>query len=146
MSVTPMTWFVAVGGLVLICLLGGVQLFAFLRPRDRWTIENVYGGDPADTDPVAYFAFNRGWAVADTFFLAPLQIGASIGMLAGQRWGFVIALIASVPFWYTAILFYIWDRDLGFRKPTAGYWVITWGMWPVFGVIESAYCVVRLLE
>ena len=145
MSVTPMTWFVAVGGLVLICLLGAVQLIAVLRPRDRWTIENVYGGDPADTDPVAYFAFNRGLAVADTFFWAPLQIGASVGMIAGQRWGFVLALIASVPFWYTAVTLYIWDHDLGFRKRTATYW-ITWGIWPVFGVIESVYCVVRLLE
>jgi hypothetical protein len=76
----------------------------------------------------------------------PLQIGGSIGMLAGERWGFLLALMASVPFWYTAVAFYIWDRDLGFRKRTASYWVITWGMWPVFGVIESVYCLVRLLE
>jgi len=145
MSVTPMTWFVAVGGLVMISLLGGLQLIAFIRPRDRWTIENVYGGDPADTDPVAYFAFNRGMATADVFFWAPIQIGASIGMLAGQRWGFVLALMASVPFCYTAITLYTWDRELGFRKPTVSYWVI-WGMWPVFGVVESLYCLVRLLE
>jgi hypothetical protein len=145
MSVTPMTWIVAIGGLILIGLLGGLQLVAFFRPRDRWTIENVYGGDPSETDPVAYFAFNRGFAVADPFTLAPLQIGGSIGMLAGERWGFLLALVASVPFWYTAISFYFWDRDLGFRQPTAAYWIVTWAIWPTFGVIEGVYCFVRLL-
>ena len=54
--------------------------------------------------------------------------------------------MASVPFWYTSVFFYIWDRDLGFRSNTFGYWFLTWGMWPVFGVAESVYCFVRLLE
>ena len=145
MSVTPMTWFVAVGGLVLICLLGALQLIAFLRPREQWTIDNVYGGDPSDTDPVAYFAFNRAWAVADTFLWAPLQIGGSIGMLAGERWGFLLALMASVPFWYTAVPMFLWDRDMGFRQNTIMYWVVVWGMFPAFGILSGIYCFVRLL-
>ena len=37
-------------------------------------------------------------------------------MMLGQRWGFLLALAASVPFWYTAVFFYFWDRDLGFRE------------------------------
>jgi hypothetical protein len=66
-------------------------------------------------------------------------------MLLGYRWGFLLALAASVPFWYTAIPLFIWDRDLGYRKNTFTYWV-TWGMFPVFGILESVYCFVRLLE
>ena len=80
----------------------------------------VYGGSPDATDPAAYFAFNQGQAWADPFFWAPLQIAGSIGMLLGQQWGFLLALTASAPFWYSAILIFIWDRDLGFRAPARG--------------------------
>ena len=146
MEVTAATWIVALAGLVLITLLGSLQVVALIRPRAQWTIDNVYGGSPDDTDPVAYFAFNRATAWADPFLLVPLQVGASIGMLLGERWGFLLGLPASVPFWYTAVFFYFWDRDLGIRRNSFGYWVITWGMWPVFGVIEGVYCFVRLLD
>lgn len=146
MEVTSWTWSVAIAGLVLMTLLGGLQLVAVLRPRSDWTVDNVYGGTPEATDPKAYFAFNQGWAWADAFFWAPLQIAASIGMLLGERWGFLMALAASVPFWYTSIAIFIWDRDLGFRKNTFSYWVIVWGMWPAFGVVEGLYAFVRLLE
>ena len=110
MEVTAATWFVAIAGLVLIVLLGGLQLVAVFRPRSAWTIENVYGGSPETTDPTAYFAFNQGYAWVDAIFWAPLQIAGSIGMLLGYRWGFLLALVASVPFWYTAIPVFIWDR------------------------------------
>ncbi|MGI9647599.1 MAG: hypothetical protein ACR2OI_03680 [Acidimicrobiia bacterium] len=146
MEVTLATWVVAIAGLVLIGLLGALELVAVIRPRAAWTIDNVYGGDPDSTDPRAYFAFNQGLAWADPFFWAPLQIAGSIGMMMGERWGFLLALAASVPFWYTAIVIYIWDRDLGFRENTFMYWVIIWGMWPVFGVIEGVYTFTRLLD
>ena len=146
MEVTAITWIVAIAGLGLIGLLAALQLVAVIDPRGEWTIENVYGGDPGATDPKAYFAFNQGYAWADGFFWAPLQIAGSVGMLLGQRWGFLLALVASVPFWYTAITTFIWDRDLGFRQNTFTYWAVIWGMWPVFGVLEGIYSFVRLLE
>jgi len=145
-EVTALTWIVAIVGLVLIGLLAALQLVAVVRPRSEWTIKNVYGGSPEATDPKAYYAFNQGYAWADPFFWAPLQIAGSIGMLLGQRWGFLLALAASVPFWYTAIPIFIWDRDLGFRLNTFTYWVFVWGMFPIFGVLEGVYCFVRLLE
>lgn len=145
MEVTVATWIVAVTGLALVVLLAGLQLVAVVRPRGEWTIRNVYGGTPESTDPVAYFAFNQASAWADPFLLAPQQIGGSVGMLLGERWGFLLALVASVPFWYSAVFFYLWDRDLRIRRPTFEYWVITWGMWPAFGLLEGAYCFVRLL-
>ena len=146
MEVTAATWVIALIGLALISLLGALQVVALLRPREQWTIDNVYGGSPDNTDPKAYFAFNQASDWADPFLLAPLQIVGSIGMLAGERWGFLLALMASVPLWYTAVYFYLWDRDLGYRQPTFTYWVITWAMWPVFGVVEGIYCFVRLVE
>ena len=145
MEVTAATRAVAIAGLLLIGLLGALQLVAVLRPRSRWTIENVYGGSPDATDPAAYFAFNQGWAWADAVFWAPLQVAGSVGMLLGARWGFLVALVASVPFWYSAIPIFFWDRALGIRKPTIGYWVFTWGMFPVFGVVEGVYCLIRLV-
>ncbi len=145
MEVTTLTWVIALAGLVLIVLLAALQLVAVVRPRARWTIDNVYGSDPSATDPTAYFAFNQGLAWADAFFWAPIQIAGSIGMLVGERWGFLLALMASVPFWYTAIPLFHWDRALQFRKPTAAYWM-TWGIWPVFGVLEGVYCFTRLLD
>lgn len=129
MEVTFLTWVVALTGLVLIVLLGSLQVVAAIRPRAEWTIKNVYGGSPDATDPTAYFAYNQGYAWADPFFWAPLQLAGSIGMLLGQRWGFLLALVASVPFWYTAITIFIWDRDLGFRQNTVTYWAIIWGIW-----------------
>lgn len=146
MDVTALTWIVAVAGFVLIGVLGGVQVVAVVRPRSAWTIENVYGGDPSATDPTAYFAFNQGYAWADPFFWAPLQIAGSVGMVLGQRWGFLLAMVASVPFWYSAIPIFIWDRDLGFRRKTFTYWVLIWGIWPVFGVLEGIYCFARLVS
>ena len=65
-------------GLILMGLLTAVQLVAVIKPRGEWTIETVYGGDPSSTDPKAYFAFNQGYAWADTFFWAPIQIAGSI--------------------------------------------------------------------
>jgi formate-dependent nitrite reductase membrane component NrfD len=146
MEVTALTWVVAVAGLAIMLLLGGLQLVAVLRPRSQWTIDNVYGGSPESTDPRAYFAFHQGYAWADAVFWAPLQIAASIGMLLGHRWGFLLALVSSVPFWYTAIPIFIWDRDLGFRENTVMYWVVIWGMFPAYGVFAGIYCFVRLLD
>lgn len=146
MEVTLLTWIVGVGGLLLMGLLAAAQLVAVINPRGEWTIENVYGGDPSKTDPKAYFAFNQGYAWADTVFWAPIQIAGSVGMLLGLRWGFLLALIGSVPFWYSAIPIFIWDRDMGFRKNTVTYWVFVWGMFPAFGVLEMVYCVVRLMD
>ena len=145
-DVTVWTWAVAIAGLGIMGLLGSMELVALVRPNSAWTIENVYGGDPDATDPKAYFAFNQGFALADVVVWAPLQVAGSIGMLLGERWGFLLALMASVPFWYTAILIFVWDRDLGFRRNTFTYWVIVWGMFPAFGVFESVYCLNRLLE
>lgn len=144
MDVTAMTWIVAIGGLALIGVLGVLQLVAVLRPRAAWTVENVYGGEPDATDATAYFAFNQGFAWADMAW-APLQIAGSIGMLLGREWGFLLALVASVPYWYTAISFFIWDRDLGFRRNTVYYWVVIWGMFPAFGLISGVYCFARLV-
>ena len=145
MDVTLWTWVVAGLGLLIMALLAGAQAIAVVRPRSEWTIQNVYGGSPSATDPVAYFAFNQGFAWADVVFWAPLQVAGSIGMLMGQRWGFLLALIASVPFWYTSIPMFIWDRDLGFRQPTVYYWVVVWGIFPTFGIVEGLYCFLRLL-
>ncbi len=145
MDVTAATWVIALTGLVLIVFLAALQLVAVVRPRGAWTIENVYGGSPDETDPRAYFAFNQASAWADPFLWAPLQIAGSIGVLLGERWGFLLALMASVPFWYTAVFFFIWDRDLGFRENTVSYWVVVWGMWPAYGIVEGLYCFVRLL-
>lgn len=145
MEVTTVTWGIAIVGLLLMGTLMLLQSIALLRPHSRWTIKNVYGGDPDATDPKAFFAFYRGFALADVLFWGPLQIAGSVGVLMGERWGFLLALIAAVPFWYTAIQFYIWDRDLGFRQNTFSYWFFVWGMFPLFGVIEMVYCFVRLL-
>ena len=145
MDVTPLTWIIALTGLALSALLGTLQTIALVRPRAQWTIDNIYGGSPDDTDPKAFFAFNQGAARADPIFWLPLQVAGSLGMLAGAKWGFLLALIASVPFWYSAIWIYVWDRDMGVRQPTFTYWVIIWGIWPAFGVIEGVYCVLRLL-
>lgn len=107
MEVTILTWTVAITGLLLIGLLSALQLVAVVTPRGRWTIENVYRGNPDATDPNAYFAFNQGQAWADSVFWAPLQIAGSVGMVLGQRWGFLLALAASVPCWYSAVSIFI---------------------------------------
>jgi hypothetical protein len=146
MEVTVGTWVVAVVGLLLMGVLMTLQAVAVVRPRGSWTIENVYGGDPSTTDPRAFFAFNQGYAWADTFLWGPVQILASIGMLLGEQWGFLLGLLASVPYVYSAVNIYIWDRDMGFRKDSWTYWVIIWGMFPAFGVLLGAYCFVRLLS
>lgn len=146
MDVTMVTWVISVVGLLLILLLGALQSVAVLRPRTEWTITNVYGGSPDETDATAYFAFNQGFAWADVLLWAPLQIAASIGMMLGDRWGFLLALAASIVFVYTAIPYFVWDRDLGFRKPTVNYWVVVWGMWPLFGIVQGIYSFVRLLD
>ncbi|NNE94657.1 MAG: hypothetical protein HKN24_01360 [Acidimicrobiales bacterium] len=143
MDVSAMTWIVALLGLAVIILLGVLQAVAVVRPRDQWTIDNVYGSDPSATDPKAYFAFNQGLAWADAFFWVPLQIAGSAGMLLGERWGFLLALAASVPFVYSAFPLFIWDRDLGYRK---NYWVITWGIFPAYGLLEGIYAFARLLS
>jgi len=67
-------------------------------------------------------------------------------MLMGHRWGFLLGLIGSVPFWYTGITIFIWDRDMGFRKNTFTYWVVVWGLFPMYGVLEMVYCFWRMLE
>ena len=145
MEVTLATWVVAITGLVLIGLLGALQLAAVLRPRADWTVRTVYGGDPDSTDRTAYFAFNQGFAWADVLVWAPLQIAGSIGMLLGREWGFLLALAASLPYVYTAIPMFVWDRDLGFRGTGFSYWVVIWGMWPAFGALQGVYVLVRLL-
>ena len=145
MEVTLFTWIVGLLGLVVMGLLVVVQCIAVVKPRGAWTVENVYGGTPDTTDPKAYFAFNQGYAWADTVFWGPIQFAGSIGMLLGHRWGFVIALVGAVPFWYSSIPIFIWDKEMGYRENTLTYWVFIWGMWPAFGVLEMLYCGARLM-
>jgi hypothetical protein len=145
MEVTQMTWAISLTGLFLIIFLMTVQLVAVFRPRGDWTVKYVYGGDPNSTDPKAYFAFNRGYAWGDSFFWGPIQIMGSVGMLLGEKWGYLLALIGATMFWYSSINIFIWDRDMGFRKNTIIYWVFVWGMWPAFGLLETLYCFRRLI-
>ena len=144
MQVTATTWVVALLGLAIIGLLATLQLVAAVHPRADWTIRNVYGSTPERTDPTAYFAYHLGQALADVAIWAPLQIAGSVGMLLGERWGFLLALMASVPYVYTAVLVFVWDRDMEFRKPTLTYWLVIWGMFPAFGLVEAVYCWSRL--
>jgi hypothetical protein len=146
MEVTPVTWIIGLSGLAIMGSLMAAQLVAVIRPRSDWTIKNVYGGSPDSTDPRAYFAVNQGFAWADTIFWGPIQIAGSVGMLLGRRLGFLLALIGSVPFCYSAIQIFIWDRDMGFRRNTITYWVFVWALFPGFGVLEMVYCLVRLME
>lgn len=147
MKVTLATKAVAITGLCLALLLSVVQLIAVFYPQDQWTIDNIYGGAPPEENPEAYFAFNQGYAYADAFFWCPLQIVGSIGMLAGgQKWGFLLALMGSMPFMYSGITIFVWDRDMGIRENTFLYWVIIWGMWPKFGVWEAIYLFIRLMS
>ena len=146
MPVTITTMGVAIAGLLVMGILFVVQLIAVISPRGSWTVENVYGGSPDRTDETAYFAFNQGMAWADVFLWAPIQFAGSVGMLLGLRWGFLLALMASVPFVYTGITIFIWDKDLGFRKNTLTYWVFIWAMFPAFGVVEAVHCFLRLME
>ena len=81
MEVTASTWVIGSIGLVLILLLAALQLVAVVRPRAQWTIDNVDGGSPDDTDPTAIFAFNQASAWADPFLWASFQSVGSIGML-----------------------------------------------------------------
>jgi hypothetical protein len=141
-----MTRIISLTGFFLILFLVALQLVAVFRPRGDWTVKNVYGGDPKSTDPKAYFAFNQGYAWADSFFWGPIQIMGSVGMLSGEKWGFLLALISATVFWYSSINIFIWDRDMGFRENTITYWVIVWGMWPAFGLFETVYCFLRLIE
>ena len=67
-------------------------------------------------------------------------------MRLGERWGFLLAPIGSVPFRYSAIPLFTWGRDMGFRENTLNYWVIVWGIWPAFGWVEGTYCSARLLD
>jgi hypothetical protein len=144
MAVTSWTWAIGITGIVLMVLLMILQGIALARPRAPWTIANVYGGSPERTDATAYFAFNQGFAWADVFFWGPFQLTGSAGMLMGYRWGFVLAVVGSVPFLYSAIPIFIWDRELGFRENTLRYWVLVWGIWPAFGIVEMTYCFRRL--
>ena len=143
MTVTPFTWIVSIAGLLIMGLLFALQFVALLRPRGEWTLKNVYGSTPIGTDPRAYFAFNQGLAWGDVVFWGPIQIAGSVGMLLGQRWGFLLALMGSVPFMYTAITLFVWDRDMEFRRKSFEYWVVAW-MFPVFGLVEAVYCFARL--
>ena len=145
MEVTILTIIVGIFGLILMGLLAILQFIAVIKPKSDWVIKNVYGSEPDITDPKAFYAYNQGYAWADSLFWGPIQIIGSVGMLLGHRWGFLMALIGSVPFWYTGITIFIWDRDLGIRKPTFIYWVIVWGLWPAFGIFEMVYCFVRLM-
>ncbi len=45
MEVTTLTWIVGVVGGLIHGNLMAAQLVAVIRPRDRWKIENVYGGN-----------------------------------------------------------------------------------------------------
>ena len=146
MEVTTSAWLVSISGLLLMGLLLVVQTIAVVRPRAEWTIKNVYGGSPGRADPTAYFAFNQGFAWADVLLWVPLQVAGAVGMLLGQEWGFLLALAASVPYVYTAIPIFVWDRDLRFRGSGAMYWVVIWGMWPAFGIVQGLYVLMRLLE
>jgi hypothetical protein len=94
-EVTALTWIVAVAGFPITSVLLSGQLVAVFSPRGEWTIKNVYGGTPASTDPKAYFAFNQGYAWADSAFWLPLQVAGSVGVLLGERWRFLFVRLVA---------------------------------------------------
>ena len=144
MTVTFWTVLIAAAGALIMTVLATLQTIAVLRPKSKWVVRRVYGGHPNATDPVAYFAYNLGLARADVFLWAPLQFAGSAGMLLGERWGFLLALMASVPYWYSAIPILTWDRRLGYADANLWYW-LKWAVFPVYGLAASAYCFARLI-
>jgi hypothetical protein len=147
MDVTPLTWTIAITGFVLMALLMALQLIAVVRSRNALTIQNAHGGDTEATDPKACFAFNQGHAYADVFFWGPIQLVGCIGMVLGARWGFLLALLGSVPFWCSAMNLHTYRRQVGFTElePALLSWVVIWGIWPAFGIAQMVYCFGRLL-
>ena len=146
MAVTRATVVVAVFGVVTMGILFFAQLCAVLAPQSQWTIDNIYGGNITVTDSTAYFAYHQGWAKIDVFFACPLQFLASYGMLRGRKWGFLMALAAAVPPFYSSVPIFIWDREkMGGRENTIEYWAFVWGQFPLLGLVEGIYCFLRLL-
>ncbi|MDC1142132.1 hypothetical protein OAU50_03500 [Planctomycetota bacterium] len=144
MELTTNAMVLAIVGTALMTLLFALQLIAVVRPESPWTIKNVFKGDPDTTDRKAYFAFNKGLAWADVIFWGPLQFASCIGILACERWGYVFAMGSAVPFIYTGITLFVWDREMGIRESTTSYWAL-WAVFPVFGAIQFLYCSWRLL-
>jgi len=130
MHVDQWTRAIAVFGLLMVAIIFPVQLIVVLKPEIYWISDFFYKGPLKLED--------RGSAWADILLYTPLQIAASVGMLLGHEWGFLLGIACGAVMIYLYILIFV-------VKSTLYFWVIDWGVWPVFASVESFYAFYRLL-
>jgi len=130
MQVDRWTRVIAVFGLLMVAIIFPIQLIVVLKPNSYWISDNLYKG-PSNLE-------DSGPAWADILLYTPLQIAASIGMLLGHEWGFLLGIACGAVMIYLYIIIFV-------VKSTLYFWVIDWGIWPVFASIESLYAFYRLL-
>ena len=144
MQPTPVTWALVIFGVVTLIPLFVAQLAMLTRPDCQET-RNLLIGRGEDWRDKTHFRLSLGGAWADWLFFTPLFVAASIGVLLGQGWGYVLFGAAGACSLYISIILYFTEKE--YVYPTRGplrYFTYYWGFFVYWGILALAYTLVRV--
>jgi len=141
MEPTIYTWILAIFGAITFLPLMVVQFFMLLRPDARQVKDLIIAKGEEWRDHT-HIRSALAFAWADVLLLLPLLVSGTIGVFAGQLWGYVLWLAMGVLSIYFSILF--WVLEKAFTYPISGglaYYTYIWGFflyWGLGAVLYSA--------
>jgi hypothetical protein len=142
---TLITWILVVFGIVFIFLLilyG--QLLMALRPHSQKTKDLIIGKGE-DWRDKTHMRMSLGIAWADLIVWLPLLAAGSVGVLAGQAWGYALWMASGAISVYINVI--LWFSEREYVYPTCGplaYYTYFWGFFVYWGVAVVAHAAWRL--
>jgi len=104
------------------------QILMVSRPHGRKT-KDLLIGKGEDWRDKTHFRFSYGGAWADLLFFLPLLLAGSVGVLLGDRWGYILWAVSGGVSAYISIILLFTEKE--YVYPHWGpliYYTVYWGL------------------
>ncbi len=141
---TVLTWILVIFGAITLTPLLLAQLIILLEPRGQ-RAKDILVAKGEDWRDRTHFRSAVGFAWADWLIVAPLFVAGSLGVLAGQTWGYVLWGAAGAISLYINIVLWFMEREYVYpsRGPLA-YYTYYWGFFVIWGAAALGYSALRI--
>lgn len=145
-KISLFTWILTIFGAITFLPLLGAQLIMLLKP-DSQQAKDLIIGKGEDWRDKTHFKSALAFARADLLILFPLFIGGTIGIFAGQIWGYVLWFALGMLSIYFSIIFWVMEKE--YTYPTKGwlaYYTYFWGFFLYWGIGAAIYSTIQIIN
>ena len=141
---TIMTWIIALFGAVIFLILFLANLVILFKPESQ-RAKDIFIGKGEDWRDRSHFKSAYAFAWGDLLVIMPLLVSGHIGVLTGQRWGYVIWIVLGAISIYFSIVFWVMEKE--YTYPANGplaYYTYIWGFYLYWGIAAVIHSLLKI--